>query len=164
MRKSRFTEEQIIGIVREHEAGSKTAELCRRHGISEQTLYRCFHRYSGVEVSEARRLKALEDENARLKRLVADQALDNQMLRELLRNNSRRPPAGGRRCARSRRCLACRSGAPARWSGWGVPPCVCDSGPVGMPNCGFGCRNWPDSGGSSAIAACMRCSGRKGIA
>ena len=88
MRKSRFTEEQIAGIVREHEAGSKTAELCRRHGVSEQTLYRWKQRYGGVGASEAKRLKALEDENARLKRLVAEQALDNQMLKELLRKNS----------------------------------------------------------------------------
>jgi len=87
MRRSRFSEEQIVGILKEHEAGAQTAELCRRHGISEQTFYTWKKKYGGMDVSEARRLKQLEDENGRLKRLVADQALDNVMLRELLRKN-----------------------------------------------------------------------------
>ena len=75
MRTSRFSTEQIIAVLREQEAGMKTAELCRKHGISEQTLYRWKAKYGGMEVSDARKLKALEDENQRLKRLVADQAL-----------------------------------------------------------------------------------------
>jgi putative transposase len=87
MRRSRFSEEQIIGILKEQEAGAATTEVCRRHGISEWTFYRWKRAYGGLEVSEARRLKALEEENARLKRLVAEQALDNQMLKDLLRKN-----------------------------------------------------------------------------
>jgi putative transposase len=93
MRKSRFSEEQIVGILKEHEAGAATASLCRRHGISRQTFYRWKRVYGGLEGSQARRLKALEEENARLKRLVAEQALDNQILKDLLRKNA--PCAGG---------------------------------------------------------------------
>jgi putative transposase len=88
MRRSRFSQEQIIGVLREQEAGAATADLCRRPGISEQTFYRWKAKYGGLEVREAQRLRALEDENARLKRLVAEQALDNQMLKDLLRKNS----------------------------------------------------------------------------
>ena len=87
MRKSRFSEEQIVGILKEHVAGENTGTLCRRHGISQQTLYRWKHKYDGLEGNELKRLKALEEENARLKRLVAEQALDNQALKELRRNN-----------------------------------------------------------------------------
>ena len=87
MRKSRFSDEQIVGILKEHAAGEATGTLCRRHGISQQTLYRWKQKYDGLEGNELRRLKALAEENARLKRLVAEQALDNQALKELLRNN-----------------------------------------------------------------------------
>ena len=88
MRTSRFSAEQIVGILKEHEAGAAMAELCRRHGVSQQTLYRWRQKYGGLERNEAGRLKALEDENLRLKRLVAEQALDLQALRDLLRKNS----------------------------------------------------------------------------
>ncbi len=84
MKKGRFTEEQIIGIVREGEAGAKVAELCPRHGISEVTYYRWKSKFGGMTVPDAKRLRALEAENAKLKRMVADQALDNQMLKDLL--------------------------------------------------------------------------------
>jgi putative transposase len=83
MKPSRFTQEQIIAILREQEAGAKTADVCRRHGISGATFYKWKAKYGGMEVSEARRLKALEDENARLKRLLADAMLDNAMLKDI---------------------------------------------------------------------------------
>jgi putative transposase len=84
MRRKRFTEEQIIGILKEAEAGAKSSDLCRRHGISEQTCFRWKAKYHGLEVNEARRLRQLEHENTRLKRLVADLTLDNQALKELV--------------------------------------------------------------------------------
>jgi len=83
MKRSRFTEEQIIGMIREQETGQKTADVCRRHGVSEATFYKYKAKYGGMDISEAKRLKALEDENARLKKLLADQMLDNAILRDI---------------------------------------------------------------------------------
>jgi len=87
MRKSRFTEAQIIGTIKEQEAGMPTAEVRRRHGLSPATFYKFKSKYGGMEVSEAARLKALEDENAKLKRLLADTMLDNVVLKDLLGKN-----------------------------------------------------------------------------
>ena len=84
MKRSRFGEEQIIGVLKEHELGAKTADLCRKHGISEATFYNWKSKYGGLEVSEAKRLRALESENAKLKQLLADAMLDNAALKDLL--------------------------------------------------------------------------------
>ena len=83
MKRSRFSEEQIIGILKEQEAGARTADVCRKHGISDATFYKWKAKYGGMEVSEAKRLKALEDENARLKKLLAEAMLDNAVLKEI---------------------------------------------------------------------------------
>jgi putative transposase len=84
MKRKRFTEEQIIGILREQEAGAKTGDLARKHGVSEATLYNWKAKFGGMDVSDAKRLKALEDENGKLKRLLADAMLDNTALKDLL--------------------------------------------------------------------------------
>ena len=84
MKRKRFTEDQIIAVLREHEAGAKAADLARKHGVSEATLYNWKAKYGGMDVSDAKRLKALEDENAKLKRLLAEQMLEASALRELL--------------------------------------------------------------------------------
>ena len=84
MRKSRFTEEQKIAVVQQAAAGGKITELCRKHGITETTFYRWRAKYDGLQVSDAKRFRALEDENRRLKKLVADLALDNAMLKDVV--------------------------------------------------------------------------------
>jgi putative transposase len=83
MKRSRFSEEQIVGILKEQEAGHRTADVCRRHGIAEGTFYKWKAKYGGLEVSDARRLKVLEEENGRLKKLLAETMLDNAVLRDL---------------------------------------------------------------------------------
>lgn len=82
--KTRHTEEQIIQALKEHQAGAPVAELCRRHGVSQPTFYKWRHKFGGLEVSDAKRLRLMEDENRKLKKLVADQALDMMVLKDLL--------------------------------------------------------------------------------
>jgi putative transposase len=84
MRKSRFTDAQVIEMIKEQEAGMATTEVCRKHGLSPATFYKLKAKFGGMELSDARRLKALEDENAKLKRLLADTMLDNVVLKDLL--------------------------------------------------------------------------------
>ena len=103
MKNSRFSEEQIIGILKQSEAGAKTSELCPQHGISAATFYGWRSKYGGMDVSEAKPLKQLEEENSKLKRIVADQALDITMLKDLVGKNGRPggQENGGRICGRS---------------------------------------------------------------
>ncbi len=91
MKQGRFSEEQIVAILKEAEAGAKPAELCRRHGISDATFYNWRNKYGGLDVSELRRLRQLEDENRRLKSIVADQALDIRALKDVLAKNGYGP-------------------------------------------------------------------------
>src|SRR6266446_1328257 len=94
MKKARFTEEQIIGILREHEAGAATADVCRKHGISSATFYNWQAKYGGLEVSDAKRLRSLEDENRRLKKLLAEAMLDNSTLKGQATKKWRCPQPG----------------------------------------------------------------------
>ena len=87
MKKSRFSEQQIIGILKEHAAGMTAAELCRKHGRSDATFYKWRSKYGGMTVSDAKRLKAMEEENSQLKRMLAEQMLDNATLKEMLAKN-----------------------------------------------------------------------------
>jgi putative transposase len=91
MKRSRFNEEQILGVLKEAEAGAQVSELCRRHGISEATFYSWRSKYGGLEISEMRRLRQLEEENRRLKSIVADQALDLRALKDVLAKNGYGP-------------------------------------------------------------------------
>jgi putative transposase len=96
MKRSRFTEEQIIGVLREQEAGLKVSEVCRKHGISEPTFYAWKAKFGGMSVSDAKRLKQLEDENAKLKKLLAEAMLDNAVLKDITsRNVWSAPPLQG---------------------------------------------------------------------
>jgi putative transposase len=105
MKRIRFTEEQIIAVLREHEAGTKTADLARKHGVSEATLYNWKAKYGGLEVSEAKRLKTLEDENRKLKKLLAESMLDNAALKESPFQKNGRARRQARGCRAPARCV-----------------------------------------------------------
>ncbi len=130
MKRSRFTEEQIIGILKEQESGQRTADVCRRHGVSEATFYKWKAKFGGLEVSEAKRLKTLEDENARLKKLLAEAMLDNAMLKDVAsKNGDARCDAGG---DRSSSCGAWRERAAGVLCAGGRP----DLGSLSIPSAG----------------------------
>jgi putative transposase len=113
MKRIRFTEEQIIGVLREAEAGAKTAYLVRKHGVSEATLYNWKAKYGGLEVSEAKRLRALEVENTQLKKLLADTMLDNAGLKDLLSKKWSRPPQSRKQPRIFRSCSMSANGGRA---------------------------------------------------
>ena len=104
MKRSRFTEEQIIGILKKQEPGQRTADVCRRHGISEATFYKYKSKYGGMQVSDAKRLRALEAENAQLKKRLAESMLDNAVLKDVNSKN-------GDARRQTSRCRSCRPGA-----------------------------------------------------
>ena len=116
MKRARFTEEQIIAVLKEHEAGTKTADLARKHGISEATIYNWKAKFGGMDVSEAKRLKALEEENAKLKKLLAEQMLDAAALARASLKKMVGPAAKRDAVAHLQARWACRSGGPVRSS------------------------------------------------
>jgi putative transposase len=150
MKGSRFSQEQILnGAARARSRRAAVADLCRRHGISEQTRYRWKQKYGGLAGSELRRLKGLEKENACLKRLVAEQALDNQMLKDLLRKNSQSLQLDGKRYATYGSASPSRSIVRAGWWASSGQLCGIRGRPGTALRCASGCGSWRGSGGSA---------------
>ena len=160
MKRARFTEEQIIGVLKEHEAGAKTADLARKHGVSEATLHNWKAKYGGMDVSEAKRLKQLEEENAKLKKLLAEQMLDAAALREFRQKNGR-----ARRQARRRRASSGRDG-PVGTAGLFDRRRGAQDDPLSiMPTAGHRTSDAsaptpPTNGSASAIGDCSSCCAR----
>ncbi len=117
-KRSRFSEEQIIAVLKEQKAGPKTGDICRRHGISHATFYAWRKKHGGTEVSDARRLKALEEENARLKRIVADQTLDLAAMKDLLAKKLMTPMAKRNAMGILQPSTACHNAEPAGLCSW----------------------------------------------
>ncbi len=152
MKGSRFSEEQIIGILREQEAGAKTADVCRKHGVSEATFYKWKAKFGGLEISEARRLRQLEDENTRLKKLLADAMLDNAVLKDIAAKKwCRLRPGEALWLLRALRTPSA-SGGRVRSSGWTGHRCATCPAAATLPRCGPGCTPWRANGGGSATA------------
>ena len=154
MKPSRLTEEQIIGILREQEAGAKTADVCRKHGISSATFYKWKAKYGGLEVSDAKRLKALEDENAKLKKLLAEAMLDNAMLKDIASKKWRRPPPGERPSLTFGSRMRSASGGRVRPLEWIGPWCVTAAPGPTTSTSEPACVSWQRSAGGSATGGC----------
>ena len=153
MKRSRFSAEQVIGILKEQEAGAATADVCRRHGISSATFYKWKAKYSGLEVSDTRRPKALEDENARLKKLLAEAMLDNAILKDVSAKKWWRPTRSEQRwrmCARHTRKASVGRAACFRLI---ARRCVMLAVARTMRNCVPGFAPWPRNGVGSGIGA-----------
>ena len=156
MRKSRFSEEQIIGVLREQETGGTTAEVCRRHGVSEQTFYRWKAKYGGMAPSDAVRLKTLEDENRRLKKLLAEAMLDVAALKDVLgKTDPARRSAGGRAAPDGGAGLLA-SGGPVPWR-WSIRRRCAASRSRTTRRSGRGCASSQESGAASATGASASC-------
>src|SRR2546422_3410075 len=162
MRKSRFTEEQIVAALKEHAAGAGTGELCRRLGISNETLYNWKRKYGGLSGSETRRLKALEEETRRLKKLLADQMLDNEALKDVLSKNWSGPPLCVRRLSICASGGSCPSVVPAGSSPPTAPASAANHGDTTMSPYDRGCVSWPKPGVASATGDCTCFFGGKG--
>jgi len=138
MRKSRFSEEQIVRIIQEYAAGAKVSELCRKHGMSDATFYKWKAKYGGLQVSDIRRLKDLEAENGKLKKLLAETMLDNAGLKGLLAKNFRRLHTAGKLSLFFAVTISFQNGVPVGWSGFQDRAMATDQGRIGMRGCASG--------------------------
>ena len=163
MKRTRYSEEQIIGILTKHDAGAKCADLCRKHGMSEGSFYAWKAKYSGMTGSEAKRLKALEDENAKLKRRLAEQMRDMAAMKELLSKKVVTPVVKREAVAHLTALLglserrACRIAGVDRKTVWIGRRCGIDHDAHPIRHCGAGCGIWPTNGAGSAIVGCLPC-------
>ena len=158
MKTTRFSEEQIIAVLREQEGGMKTADVCRKHGISSATLYAWKAKYGGMDVSRARKLKVLEEENGRLKRLLADAMLDNAVLKEVASKNWRDLPLAGELSRMFGSASTSASVGPVPFLPRTGRRYATRTGVVMMATCGRGYARLRPSGGASATVGWASCS------
>jgi putative transposase len=164
MKGKRYSEEKIISILKEHESGIPVADLCRRHGVSEQSIYRWKTKFGGMEVSDAKRLRDLEDENRRLKRRVADLSLDTQMLEDVLAQKMVAPALRRRSVPAAFANRVISSGPTPTGSCWSRKPrsspsttaCSAATTTAGAPPSMTGAITWPSSSASQAHCVTAR--------